>query len=501
MQRRKGFASIQVDEATLQEELAEVGEIGERVRIAQFGMARPVLALRQGQLRKEAERVARRKGAGHPEAKARAAAASRMEARTAALAQDLQRLRVDPPEVKSEAGAGLYGRVVDAGKPVAKVNVVVLEGKRQLGYTCTDDAGRFTLEVDAGDELSVSIRTKDGAEPYRDVSPFRLQEGQLLYREIDLATPGREPCPPPKEPEPDEPETVDVPDLVGLTLEEATEKLRSADLRTGRVERVPSDAVGQVVDQVPEPGTAVRPGSAVTVTVGIAKSEVAIVPPLVGLTIKQAEKELANAKLQLGSVEEVAAAENQVGRVVAQQPKAGVEVAPGDTVAVHIGRAPDTGGDEVAVPEVVGKSLKDAQEMLVAAKLKPGEVTEVRTDRTKVGLVVGQRPRAGDHVAVGTPVDLEVGRSGVVRRTQRSAVLMAADSIERELRAQNVCSDQPQGFFATRLRDADVSRPDDLDALLARDRREVRDVLGLRTLKETDRAISALKRARHNLER
>ena len=133
MKRAKAFASIQIERPVVEQELTDIGEIGDRVRIAQFGLARPVLAMRQAQLRKEAERVARRKGAGHPEARARAAAADRMQARNVTLARDLEGLRVEPPEVSAETGAGLYGRVVDLGAP--RVRDLCSISARASGFT------------------------------------------------------------------------------------------------------------------------------------------------------------------------------------------------------------------------------------------------------------------------------------------------------------------------------------------------------------------------------
>ncbi|MEY6434111.1 PASTA domain-containing protein [Thioalkalicoccus limnaeus] len=501
MQRQQTTSVLKgLDTELLQQELTDVGEIADRVRIAQFGLARPLLAMRQAQLEREAARVTRRKGANHPEAAARAQAAARMATRVAAFEQDLARLRIDPPTLKTETGAALYGRVVDAGEPVGDLTIVILQNGERLGFACTDPRGSFALEVPAGDGLVVSVRTKDGVEPFRDPQPFTLQPGQKLFREIDLAAPGTKPCPEPPEEPTTPPETVAVPDLVGLPPEDAAAKLKAVGLRLGQQQEQPAaELVGRVVAQSPEAGTAVRPGSAVAIKVGVAIVEQVAVPGLVGLPLDKAEAVLKETGLGVGRIAEVEASADQAGRVVRQAPAPPAKVPPGATVDLWIGvPGEQPGGETVRVPNLIGRTVDEATVALDEARLKRGDVRQVETDRQSWGRVVAQEPNADATLPKGSAVQLQVGSQPL--RRDVPPVPVVAERAELELRERGIATDQPTGFLARRLEAAEVRDSQDLDALLARDRREVRDVLGLRTLSDTDRTIAALKRFRMALD-
>ena len=64
-------------------------------------------------------------------------------------------------------------------------------------------------------------------------------------------------------------------------------------------------------------------------------------------------------------------------------------------------------GDETKVPDVTGKSVGEARELLGRAGLTPGETRE-RNDPRPVGIVIRQQPQAGNSVKEGRPVILTV---------------------------------------------------------------------------------------------
>jgi hypothetical protein len=62
------------------------------------------------------------------------------------------------------------------------------------------------------------------------------------------------------------------------------------------------------------------------------------------------------------------------------------------------------------VPRVVGLSLKKAATSIARARCSVGKVTKTRAGKKKRGRVVGQRPKAGTKLRVGTKVSLTVGK-------------------------------------------------------------------------------------------
>jgi serine/threonine-protein kinase len=143
---------------------------------------------------------------------------------------------------------------------------------------------------------------------------------------------------------------VAVPDLSGRTRDEAAQILQDAELALGDVsEQQTSDErmVGKVIAQDPKAGTKTAPGSKVGIVIGVAsvaeKSAQAVAvktPDVSGRTRDEAAQILQDAELALGDVSEQQASDEQMaGKVIAQDPKAGTEIAPGGKVAVTIGTA------------------------------------------------------------------------------------------------------------------------------------------------------------------
>jgi hypothetical protein len=137
----------------------------------------------------------------------------------------------------------------------------------------------------------------------------------------------------------------EVPDLRGLTLADAEQRAREAELEL-YVERVPGHPVGRVVTQVPEVGEQRAKGSVVKVTVtagGDYDGETApapavdvprvMVPDLLDRTPPQAERILTDLGLVFQQEE---AKSGLPGRVVDQKPAAGAEVPKGSLVQVWI---------------------------------------------------------------------------------------------------------------------------------------------------------------------
>ena len=130
------------------------------------------------------------------------------------------------------------------------------------------------------------------------------------------------------------PNEVEVPRVIGLSLERARDRLALTPLTAKLVYKpaAPGQAVGVVLDQRPRRG---RLSSYDEVMLVLAKPRHGIVPELAGVTLRKAREELRKAGLR---AEVVAFTDGQPGRVVSQTPRAGVAGAPGMAVRLVVSR-------------------------------------------------------------------------------------------------------------------------------------------------------------------
>jgi len=133
---------------------------------------------------------------------------------------------------------------------------------------------------------------------------------------------------------PCKPNEVEVPNVIGMKLGEAKDRLAlqplNADVLYQRAK--PLQRPGVVIRQIPKKGTL---SSYDSVLIVLAKPVNGLVPDVVGLTLAEARAKLKSLDLRLWAG---AFVHGQSGRVVAQQPLAGGAVKPGMTVTLFLGR-------------------------------------------------------------------------------------------------------------------------------------------------------------------
>jgi eukaryotic-like serine/threonine-protein kinase len=153
--------------------------------------------------------------------------------------------------------------------------------------------------------------------------------------------------------------------------------------------RQPSDTVpaDTVISQNPTDGTEVSPNSSVRLFVSSGPSAVTV-PDLKGLTVQEAQNQLSDQGLSVGTVTEVDDPDTEAGKIIDSNPGTGASVSPDTKINVRIG----TG--KVAVPNVVGKSQSEAQTIIAAANLQV-ETRFRATNDVPEGTVISQRPKDG----------------------------------------------------------------------------------------------------------
>ena len=136
------------------------------------------------------------------------------------------------------------------------------------------------------------------------------------------------------------PKLTKVPVLVGAQRETAVQRLRARGLEAGIAEEESSSPRGQVIQQSPDAGTQVEPGStvAIVVSAGEEEEEQAQVPNVIGKLRREAVEAIRAAGLQPSVEEEETSVEGKVGRVTDQFPPPGSELEPGETVTITVGK-------------------------------------------------------------------------------------------------------------------------------------------------------------------
>lgn len=139
--------------------------------------------------------------------------------------------------------------------------------------------------------------------------------------------------------------------------------------------------------------------------VGYSSGDIAV-PDVKGKTLVEAEAILKDNNLDFTLKEEFDA-KVPTGTVIKQSPGAGSHVKAGRKIQLTVSKGAEPG----VVPDLKGKNLAEATEMLHAAKLAVGKVTVQYKEGAAQGAVLIQDIEAGKKVAAGTKVDLVVNIS------------------------------------------------------------------------------------------
>ncbi len=203
---------------------------------------------------------------------------------------------------------------------------------------------------------------------------------------------------------------IEVPDIVGLTEEEALEKLNELGLGLNAVarEESPKYEEGQIISQEIEAGEMVDKNTSIKVVVssGIAEKTV-VIPSITGMSEDEGQKELNDLGLKVDATSEFSDSVEQ-GDIISVNPAEGTEVAEESTVFIVVSKGPEP-IEKVSVPQVTGKSLSAAKSELEGVGLAVASSEEYH-DSIASGNVISQDISAGKNVDEGTTINLVVSK-------------------------------------------------------------------------------------------
>lgn len=198
-------------------------------------------------------------------------------------------------------------------------------------------------------------------------------------------------------------EELEIPNVVGLSYDEAVQRLRSYGFAPQRgEERYDANApIYTVVAQSPRAGE--RDAIGATVRLDVSRGQLrAEVPMVIGQTREVAERQLADAGFEVGDVTSRNDAMPR-GTVISTSPSPGTMLPVPSEVGLVVSAGPST----VELPDATGQSLAEARLLLEQLGLR-SRVTYDSLSYMMQNTVIGQTPAAGQRVRAGATVTLIV---------------------------------------------------------------------------------------------
>ena len=200
-------------------------------------------------------------------------------------------------------------------------------------------------------------------------------------------------------------ERVTVPDLFKMTEDKAKAALKELKLgvnvQTGTSDDVPE---GQVYDQSPAAGTKVDVHTQVTINISSGKEKFSL-DDVTGMQYQQAQAQLENDGLVVSLEFDYS---DSVGsdKVISTSPKAGSQVAKGDTITITASKGKET--KTTTVPNLLGQNIDNAIQMIKDAGLTYNGKSSDYSDSYSENQVMNQSISAGKTVDEGTTISLTV---------------------------------------------------------------------------------------------
>jgi len=200
---------------------------------------------------------------------------------------------------------------------------------------------------------------------------------------------------------------VEVPSLLGFTLQEAEEELDGTRLVVKVIDEIqdPTAEPGTILAQDPKEGMMVKGKQTIEVVVakGLATFRL---DDYVNKPYRDVESALRGLGLQV-EVEYVQSETVALDYVIRHNPSGGTKVSSGETIILYVSQGPDPQYE--TVPNLLELSLAQAKDRLEQVNLVVGNITYDNSTKPK-DTVIGQSISGGDPVAPKTPVNLVVSK-------------------------------------------------------------------------------------------
>ncbi len=131
-----------------------------------------------------------------------------------------------------------------------------------------------------------------------------------------------------------------------------------------------------------------------------------VIPNVQNMSLDDAEKELRKVGLSI-KLEEEYSADIEKNYVIYQTPAAGTDAKEGDIITIVLSKGPN----QSLVPNIVGMSLSEAENVLKENKLLLGNIKQEYSDTFEKGIVIDQSPKSGNEIgSEGSKVDVVISK-------------------------------------------------------------------------------------------
>jgi len=202
---------------------------------------------------------------------------------------------------------------------------------------------------------------------------------------------------------------VKVPSVVGLSFEEAKNKLDEAGLEglQGDIRYDPSKPIGTVIEQNPPSEQVVKDGRRIYLVIS-GGEQLYDVPNLVGRSLREAKFMLSQRNLESQEVEYKPSVQYPTGIVLSQLEHAGSKVKKGTMIGLVVSTGMESG--DIKVPELSGKNIEDAKKIILQYKLTVGKINYQPSTTVPINSVIDQYPKANTMAKENQKVDLFINR-------------------------------------------------------------------------------------------
>ncbi|PID59631.1 MAG: hypothetical protein CR986_05025 [Ignavibacteriae bacterium] len=202
---------------------------------------------------------------------------------------------------------------------------------------------------------------------------------------------------------------VTLPDFVGMSKTEAEDSLNALGLEAILEGPRYSDEfpIDHVIYQKPDSGSVVKERRRVYLVIS-GGNPLTKIPNLIGKTLRDAKVTIDRLGFQLGDVTEVES-EETTNTIVEQYPKVNTNLQKGSVVKLKVSIGPRVG--MVRVPDLLGLSLKEAEDILGKNSLVAGKINYQDSQNLLPNTIVAQYPAKNKLVNVGESVDLFITKN------------------------------------------------------------------------------------------
>lgn len=210
--------------------------------------------------------------------------------------------------------------------------------------------------------------------------------------------------------------TISVPNLEGMSLEETEKKLKAMELRFEILDTAynPSHKPLVILRQNPKANSQVKVNRKIYLTVNASNPPKITMPMVIDLSSRSAVQLIESSKLRVGQlIYEPDPAKNGVLRIringteyKKEHIQQGILLAQGTFVDLILGDG--MGKSDFDMPNVIGRDYDEAESYLKGVGLNLGRLINKKVEGKEAGTVISQSPSPGSKVKPGTSVELTV---------------------------------------------------------------------------------------------